>query len=115
MALSETKGPNPQTTLIYLPPAGARELEDKVSYKIGDAPQTPIEISVRPRAPTLDSPNIYDASFKALFVLFILAVLVENGLALLFRWRPFLSYFDSRSTNALVVHHSDYDSLAVAG
>lgn len=102
VALSETKGPNPQTTLIYLPPAGARELEDKVTYKIGDAPQMPIEISVRPRAPTLDSPNIYDASFKAIFVLFILAVLVENGLALLFRWRPFLSYFDSRSMNALV-------------
>lgn len=30
-ALSETKGANPQTTLIYQPPAGARELEDKVT------------------------------------------------------------------------------------
>jgi hypothetical protein len=29
-------------------------------------------------------------------------VLVENGLALLFRWRPYLAYFDARATNALV-------------
>lgn len=57
---------------------------------------------MRPRAPTLDGPNIYDASFKAILLLLILAVLVENGLALLFRWRPFLSYFDSRSMNALL-------------
>ena len=34
-------------------------------------------------------------------MLFILAVLVENGLALIFRWRPFLDYFDSRTVNAL--------------
>jgi hypothetical protein len=29
-------------------------------------------------------------------------VLVESGLALLFRWRPFLDFFDSRSVNSLV-------------
>lgn len=99
---SETKTAPPQSTLIYLPPAGVRELDDIVQYKLGDVPQVPIQVSVRPLAPTLDSGKLYDASFKALFVLLILAVLVESGLALLFRWRPFLDYFDSRSMNALI-------------
>jgi len=88
--------------LIYMAPADVRDLDDKITYKIGDAQQPPIEVSVRPRAPTLNSPMIYDASFKALFVLFILAVLVENGLALVFRWRPYLDFLDTRTTNAFV-------------
>ena len=92
----------PQTSLVYLPPAGVRELEDVVQYKVDDQPQVPIQVNVRPLAPTLDSSRLYDASFRALFILLILAVLVESGLALLFRWRPFLDYFDSRSMNALV-------------
>jgi hypothetical protein len=99
---SESKTTPPQTTLIYLPPPGARELDDIVRYKVGEAQQPQIEVSVRARAPTLESSKLYEASFKALFVLFILAVLVESGLALLFRWRPFLDYFDSRSVNSLV-------------
>lgn len=92
----------PQTALIYLPPPGAHDMEDTVQYNVNGTPQTPIKIHVHPRAPTLDSGKLYEASFKALFVLLILAVLVESGLALLFRWRPFLDYFDSRSMNALV-------------
>lgn len=97
-----TSGTPPKTTLIYLPPPGVREIEDIVTYKVEGTPQVPVTVNVRPLAPTLDSAKLYDASFKALFVLFILAVLVESGLALLFRWRPFLDYFDSRSMNALV-------------
>jgi hypothetical protein len=53
-------------------------------------------------APTLQDPALYTTSFKALFVLMILAVVVESGLALIFRWKPFLAYFDSRSVNPLV-------------
>ncbi|WKA30596.1 hypothetical protein [Bradyrhizobium roseum] len=97
-----SSGAPPQTTLIYMPPAGARELDDIVTYTLNGVAQPQITVNVRPLAPTLDSGKLYDASFKALFVLFVLAVLVESGLALLFRWRPFLDYFDSRSMNALV-------------
>jgi hypothetical protein len=102
LAIAETRTAPKQSTLIYLPPANARDVDDTVQYKLDGAPQTPIQVSVRPRSPTLDSPRLYDASFKAIFVLLVLAVLVESGLALLFRWRPFLDYFDSRSMNALV-------------
>ncbi|MDQ2084124.1 hypothetical protein RA307_28385 [Xanthobacteraceae bacterium Astr-EGSB] len=97
-----SEGTPPQISLVYMAPSGATDIVDTVRYQVGGAQQPPIEIRVRPLAPTLTSPEIYQASFKALFVLFIMAVLLESGLALLFRWRPFLEYFDSRSTNALV-------------
>jgi hypothetical protein len=80
---------------LILAPANARDLDDTVTHKIGDVQQPPIEVSVRPHAPKLDSPKIYGASFKALFVLFVLAVLVENGLALVFRRRPYLDFLDT--------------------
>lgn len=99
---SATQTVPPQTTLIYMPPAGVRELDDIVQFNLDSATQPALKVNVRPLAPTLDSSELYGASFKALFVLFILAVLVESGLALVFRWRPFLDYFDSRSMNALV-------------
>jgi hypothetical protein len=52
--------------------------------------------------PTLASPDIYSQSFKALFVLFILAVILESGLAVIFNWRPFTMLFDSRGVKTIV-------------
>jgi hypothetical protein len=100
--LKTVQGTPSQTTLVYMPPASSSQLEDVVRYSVNGLPQPPVSVSVQPAAPTLTSPELYEASFKALFVLFIVAVLVESGLALLFRWRPFLDYFDRRSMNALV-------------
>ena len=45
---------------------------------------------------------IYQQAFKSLFVLFVLALLLESGLAVLFRWRPFLVYFDGRGVKTVV-------------
>ena len=55
-----------------------------------------------PQPPTLVSPDVYSQSFKALFVLFILAVIIESGFAVLFNWRPFVETFNSRSVKPLV-------------
>src|SRR5262249_50296375 len=94
-------GPTATNVLVYVPPVGAVEIEDVVQYTVdGRTVTTPI--TVKAEAPTLTDTEFYTKSFKALFALFILAVLVENGLALVFRWRPFLDYFDSRTVNALV-------------
>ncbi|ULA70037.1 MAG: conserved membrane protein of unknown function [Nitrospira sp.] len=97
------QGTVPTTTnvVIYVPPPGVNEVEDTVKYIVGGQTVT-VQIAVKPAAPVLTDPQLYEASFKALFALLILAVLVENGLALLFRWRPFLDYFDTRTVNALV-------------
>jgi hypothetical protein len=52
--------------------------------------------------PTLTSGDLFSPSFKALFVLFILAVILESGLAIIFNWKLFFTIFDTRATKPLV-------------
>jgi hypothetical protein len=47
-------------------------------------------------------PTIYTQSFKALFVLFIIATILESGLAVIFNWRPFIQLFDARGVKTIV-------------
>jgi len=52
--------------------------------------------------PTLTSGDLFTPSFKALFVLFILAVVLESGLAVIFNWKQFFTTFDTKATKPLV-------------
>ena len=52
-------------------------------------------------APSFSS-EVYEKSFKALFALFIIATVLESGLAVIFNWRPFIQLFDSRGVKTLV-------------
>lgn len=61
-----------------------------------------VGVSVKPAAPQLNDAQFYAASFKALFALFILAVVIESGLALLFNWRPYLRLLDGKAANPMV-------------
>lgn len=45
---------------------------------------------------------IYEASFRILFKLFIVAAVLEQALALLFNWKLFREYLDERATKPLV-------------
>ena len=47
-------------------------------------------------------PNVMGASGKALIKLFILAVILESALALLFNWKPFVAVFDGRGIKPLL-------------
>lgn len=47
--------------------------------------------------------NIYTESIAALTKLFVLAVLVESALALIFNWRVFLEYFNKRAIKTVVM------------
>lgn len=88
--------------LVYFPPAGTLNAEVKIRYTPeGEDAVRIVPVRIQVQAPTLTG-ELYEKSFKALFILFVLAVLVENGLDLLFRWRPFVSYFETRSVNPLV-------------
>ena len=93
-------GPAATNVLLYVSPADRKEAEDAVQYTLNGQVVT-THIAVKPSIAFNDS-EFYGTSFKALFALFILAVLIESGLALIFRWRPFLDYFDSRTVNAIV-------------
>jgi hypothetical protein len=88
-------------SLIYLTPIGATSFNDTITYKVGGVEKT-VEIEGRFGAQPFGSTELYTTSFKAIFVLFILAVVVESGLQLIFRWRPYLRLFDTAAVNALV-------------
>ncbi|MCP4506831.1 MAG: hypothetical protein GY826_10615, partial [Fuerstiella sp.] len=47
--------------------------------------------------------NIYTESIAALTKLFVLAVLVESALSLIFNWRVFLEFFNKRAIKTVVM------------
>lgn len=53
-------------------------------------------------AAALDNQVIYEKSLRALTILFVTAVLIENALAVLFNWRVFLTYFSLRGVKTIV-------------
>ena len=53
-------------------------------------------------ADKLFDPNMPAASVNALVELFVLAVILESALAVLFNWRPFVIAFDGRGIKTLV-------------
>ena len=94
-------GPPASNLLMYIPPPGAKDIEDSVQYTADNQSLT-VGISVKPAAPQLNDAQFYAASFKALFALFIIAIITESGLALLFNWRPYLRRVDTKAANPLV-------------
>lgn len=53
-------------------------------------------------AVALGSNEIYERSLKALTMLLVAAVLIENALAVLFNWRVFLTYFSLRGVKTII-------------
>jgi len=47
--------------------------------------------------------NVYEPSLKALTILLVLAILLENALAVIFNWRLFLIYFSRKGVRTLVM------------
>jgi hypothetical protein len=61
-----------------------------------------------PNAPPANNPlvnnsQLYSASMAALTMLFVIAVLLENALAVIFNWRVFLTYFSLRGVKTIVM------------
>jgi hypothetical protein len=90
--------------LIYVAPASVTsDFLDTFVYKDDNAKEQTVTVAVSSTSPpTLANGEMYEKSFKALFVLFIIATVLESGLAVLFNWRPFLEKFDSRGVKTLV-------------
>ena len=47
--------------------------------------------------------NFFATSFRALIILFVLAILIESALAVIFNWRLFLQVFNGRGVKTLVM------------
>ena len=53
--------------------------------------------------PLVNNSQLYSASMAALTELFVIAVLLENGLAVIFNWRVFLTYFSLRGVKTIIM------------
>lgn len=94
-SISETATTPKQFTLLYTAPQTNAAFTESVIFT--NPTSHSVEVTVVP-----GDGAIYQQVFKLLFVLFVLALLLESGLAVLFRWRPFLVYFDGRGVKTVV-------------
>ncbi|WP_029062629.1 hypothetical protein [Labrenzia sp. DG1229] len=94
-------GESEDNVLIYFAPDNGGAFTDTVTYTLSGDTQS-ATVSVQEDYGPWGSQEVYTESFKAVFILFILAVLVESGLALLFRWRPYMRHFNTSALNPLV-------------
>lgn len=51
----------------------------------------------------IEDTAIYTASFRALVILFVMAVLIESALSVIFNWRVFLRFFNGKGVKTLVM------------
>lgn len=89
------------TRIIFVAPTDIPRELITLSYQLDGEPISKT-FRVVDGASVFGSDETYDASLKALFILFILAIVVESGLQLVFRWRPYLRFFNTSGTNALI-------------
>jgi hypothetical protein len=92
-----------RSTLIYTAPSSG-VIDDIVNYIESGLSKT---IAVRitgagATGKTLTDAETYEPTFKILFAIFVLALVLESGLAVLFNWRPFVMTFDARGVKTLV-------------
>jgi hypothetical protein len=99
----------------------AAAASESVLCTVGQA-KSPIRIDITPKAASGSTHNqnkdttdsgtrnplsgfsneTYPEAFKALFLLFVLAAVLESALAILFNWRPFVETFNARAVRPVV-------------
>jgi len=94
-SISETATAPKQFTLLYTAPQTDAAFTESVVFT--NPTSHSVDVTVVP-----GDGAVYQQAFKSLFVLFVLALLLESGLAVIFRWRPFLVYFDGRGVKTVV-------------
>lgn len=93
-----------RVTLAQEPEAGAQPAD--IAPPAAVAPTstgTTNEVDATEPEVALGSNEVFQKSFSALTMLFVLAVLLENAFALLFNWRVFQAYFSARGVRTLVM------------
>ncbi|HVW64713.1 MAG TPA: hypothetical protein VHB01_06830 [Nitrosospira sp.] len=80
--------------LTYTAPEVDNTFTETVKFTDGSTPKT-IDVTIVPS-------QVYSAAFKTLFVLFVVAILLESALAIIFNWRVFLALFDGRGMRTVI-------------
>jgi hypothetical protein len=83
-------------TLTYVAPKTSTTFTEEIKYSDGTDHVVPVTVIPDSEA------NIYPEAFKALFVLFVIATILESGLAVIFNWRPFVMLFDERGVKTII-------------
>lgn len=75
---------------------------DTLSYTVtGSTTPKVVNITIEDAPPNLDAAD-FGATFKALLLLFTLAVVLESALAVIFNWRPFVETLNARAVRPLI-------------
>jgi hypothetical protein len=75
----------------------AEKTTDELTYAADNGPAQILKIDIEP-----GTPGVYETGFRVLFLLFVLAVILESALAILFNWRPFVETFNARAVRPLI-------------
>jgi hypothetical protein len=89
------------TQISYTSQQTSTSVTDSFKYTVDAGAEQEVTLQVEPPVFDLDRAT-YEKIFKAIFLLFILALVLESGLALIFNWRPFVETFDARAVKPLV-------------
>ena len=105
----DQQGPPPSIhRLLYKAPADAKvEITETIRYeKDGKVIEKGVRVTkpADAAAPSASAPTEgpYAAAFKIVLQLFLVAVLLEQALSVIFNWRPFLQNFDARGVKTVV-------------
>lgn len=86
--------------LVYTAPASATAGQAAVVLYTSEG-GTEKKLDVRIETSSSPWGQAYGPVFQVLFTLFVVAVLLEWALAVIFNWRPFLLYFDARGAKTV--------------
>jgi hypothetical protein len=100
-AVNPPAGSDQMFKLLYRANDASEKTTDELEYQIGGSPAQKVAISIEPKALEFNSKSSQDI-FKAVFLLFLLATVIESALALIFNWRPFVETFNARAVRPLV-------------
>jgi hypothetical protein len=89
---------SPKFRLEYTAPQTKTDFSEDVVYTVGATERKSVVTVQAPDFP----PDTYERAFRILFIAFVVALLLESGLTVLFNWRPFLMLFDARGARTVV-------------
>lgn len=95
---------NEPIRVLYKAAEAEKAVSETLVCKAGGL-EKPVKVDIVPKGrnnTTGFSDDVYPEAFKALFLLFVVATVLESALALLFNWRPFVETFNARAVRPVV-------------
>ncbi len=89
--------------LDYTAKTSDKPLTDKVVYKTAAGAEQTVDIKIEPPLPAPGfGSEVFGQAGRAVFYLFVVAVILESALALLFNWKPFVENLVPRAVRPVI-------------